>query len=153
MAKLPEELLGLLKDQESVKVVGTIDSDGIPHLAVKGSLTTLDDEMLVFVEGFDGSISNANLLSSITLDKKVAVNITKGLLSYQVKGSPYHYVESDRIFQQLLTRVRERRGPDAVIAGVWAVIPEVVRNESPGYRAALATKEAGSHQHSPESKA
>jgi hypothetical protein len=153
MAELSEELLGLLKDTESIKVVGTIDGDGIPHLVVKGSLTSLDDKTIVFVEGFEGSFTNENLIRSVALDKKVAINITKGLLSYQVKGRPHQYIKSDLVFQQMLSRIRERRGPDAVIAGVWAVIPEVVRNESPGYRAALASKEAVSHQDSLKTKA
>ena len=91
MSKLPDDLLSLLNDIESAKVVGTIDDDGIPHLVVKGSLTTLDNETIVFVEGFEGSLTNENLISSVRLNKKVAINITKGLISYQVKGFPHKY--------------------------------------------------------------
>ncbi len=137
MAELPEELLGLLGDTGSSKVVGTIDDEGIPHVVAKGSLTTLDNKTIVFVEGFEGSLTNENLIRSTRLHKKVAINVTKGLISYQVKGSPQKYLKSDPVFQQMLQKIRERRGPDAEIAGVWAVTPEEVRNESPGYRSAL----------------
>ena len=141
MSKLPDDLLSLLNDIESAKVVGTIDDDGIPHLVVKGSLTTLDNETIVFVEGFEGSLTNENLISSVRLNKKVAINITKGLISYQVKGFPHKYLTTDAVFTQLLNRIRERRGPDATIAGVWGVNPDEIRNESPGYRSSLAKEE------------
>jgi len=143
MSKLPDDLLSLLNDIESAKVVGTIDDDGIPHLVVKGSLTTLDNETIVFVEGFEGSLTNENLISSVRLNKKVAINITKGLISYQVKGFPHKYLTTDAVFTQLLNRIRERRGPDATIAGVWGVNPDEIRNESPGYRSSLAKEENG----------
>ena len=138
MSKIPDELLGLLIDTETTKVVGTIDDNGIPHLVVKGSLTTLDNETIVFVEGFEGSLTNENLIRSIRLNKKVAINVTKGLISYQIKGFPHKYLNTDSVYKQLLNRVRERRGADAVIAGVWGVTPEEVRKESPAHRSALA---------------
>ena len=146
MSKLPDDLLSLLNDIESTKVVGTIDEDGIPHLVHKGSLTTLDNETIVFVEGFEGSNTNENLISSVRLNKKVAINVTKGLISYQVKGFPHKYLSNDAVFTQLLNRIRERRGPDATISGVWGVKPEEIRNESPGYRSLLAKEENAIHK-------
>ncbi len=146
MSKLPDDLLSLLNDIESTKVVGTIDEDGIPHLVHKGSLTTLDNETIVFVEGFEGSNTNENLISSVRLNKKVAINVTKGLISYQVKGFPHKYLSNDAVFTQLLNRIRERRGPDATISGVWGVKPEEIRNESPGYRSSLAKEENAIHK-------
>jgi len=143
MSKLPEELLDLLKDTGSVKVVATIDGDGVPHVVFKGSLTTFDDETIVFAEGVESSLSNKNLVRSIWFDKKVAINITKGLISYQVKGLPYKYLITGTIFRKMLDRARERRGPEADIAGVWVITPDEIRNESPAYRSGLAKEERG----------
>jgi len=143
MSKLPEELIALLNDTGSIKVIATIDGEGHPHVVVKGSLTTLDDETIVFAEGLEGSLSNKNLVRSIWFDKKVAINITKGLTSYQVKGRPYKYLITGRVFRQLLDRARERRGAEADIAGVWVITPEEVRNESPAVRSSLARDERG----------
>lgn len=148
MAKLPEELVNLLKDGESIKVVATIDGNGVPHAVVKGSLTTLDGEQIAFVEGLESNASNKNLVRSIWFNKKVAINVTKGLVSYQIKGAPYKYLITGCIFQQFLAKARERRGPDADIAGVWLITPEEVRNESPSYRRDLAGEERGQfHSH------
>ncbi|HEY3491220.1 MAG TPA: hypothetical protein VGK27_14020 [Candidatus Deferrimicrobiaceae bacterium] len=148
MAKLPEELVNLLRDIESIKVVATLDGEGAPHAVVKGSLTTLDGETIAFNEGLETNISNKNLVRSIWFDRKVAINVTKGPVSYQIKGKPYRYLITGSIFKQFLLKARERRGPTADIAGVWIVTPEEVRNESPGFRRKQAEEERGQfHSH------
>ncbi|NTV82304.1 MAG: hypothetical protein HGA14_00065 [Chlorobaculum sp.] len=148
MSKLPEELVELLNDPASGKVVGSTDEDGTPHLVTKGSLTTLDGETIVFAEGFESSQSNRNLIRSIWFNQKVSINVTRGTTSYQIKGRPYKYLITGRIFRTMIDRARQRRGPEADIAGVWVIAPEEVRNESPGYRAALANDARGHfHNH------
>ncbi|NTV01557.1 MAG: hypothetical protein HGB04_02055 [Chlorobiaceae bacterium] len=145
MAQLPEELLQLLRDPSSGKVVGTIDEDGTPHLVTKGSLTSLDGETIVFAEGFEGTQSNRNLVRSIWYDRRVSINVTKGFVSYQLKGRPYQYLITGSVFRTMIDRAREKRGPKADIAGVWVIVPEEIRNESPEHRAA---EEAGRRGHS-----
>ncbi len=148
MSKLPEELVELLKDPASVKVVGTSDTDGTPHLVVKGSLTTLDEETIVFAEGFEGTQSNKNLVRSIWFDKKVSINITRGHTSYQVKGRPYKYLITGAVFRRILELARQKRGAEADIAGVWVIVPEEIRNESPGVQAGEAIAKRGHfHRH------
>lgn len=147
MATFPEELVNLLHDNESIKIVATVDGNGAPHAVVKGSLTTLDGESIVFAEGFESNYSNKNLVRSIWFGASVTINVTKGLDSYQIKGKPYKYLITGSIFKQFLLRARERRGPDADIAGVWVITPEEVRNESPAYRREAAIAARG-HFHS-----
>ncbi len=134
MAKLPEELVNLLKDFEAVKVVSTLNADGSPHTVAKGSLTTLDEENIYFNEGLDTYQNNKNLVRSIWFNKPIAINVTKGPISYQIKGKPYKCLITGPIFKQFLLKARERRGPDADIAAVWIIIPEEIRNESPAIR-------------------
>jgi predicted pyridoxine 5'-phosphate oxidase superfamily flavin-nucleotide-binding protein len=148
MSKLPDELIELLDDPASIKIVGTSDEDGTPHLVVKGSLTSLDGETLVFAEGFEGTQSNKNLVRSIWFDRKVSVNITRGLESYQIKGRPYKYLITGSTFRVMIDRARARRGPEADIAGVWVIVPEEVRNESPAVKAAEVLQKRGHfHRH------
>ncbi|NTW84273.1 MAG: pyridoxamine 5'-phosphate oxidase family protein [Chlorobiaceae bacterium] len=148
MSKLPEELIELINDPAAVKLVGTVDAEGTPHLVVKGTLTTLDGEHIVFAEGYEGTKSNKNLVRSIWFDGKVSINVTKGISSYQIKGRPYKYLITGSVFRTLLDRAREKRGPEADIAGVWVIVPEEVRNESPGVRAREVIGERGHfHQH------
>jgi predicted pyridoxine 5'-phosphate oxidase superfamily flavin-nucleotide-binding protein len=143
MSKFPEELIELLNDPATSKIVGTTDEDGTPHLVAKGSLTTFDQETIVFAEGFEGTQSNKNLVRSIWFDRKVSVNITRGLSSYQIKGRPYKYLINGSTFRKMIDRARARRGPEADIAGVWVIVPEEIRNESPAYRGKLAGEKRG----------
>lgn len=134
MAQLPEELINLLKNSDSVKILATTDGSGAPHVVAKGSLTTLDGEFIAFSEGLDSSVSNKNLVRSIWYDKPVAISITKGAVSYQIKGKPYKCLIVGPIFKHFLLKTREKKGPDADIAAVWIITPEEVRNESPAVR-------------------
>ncbi len=134
MSKLPDELVGLIKDPNSVKIVATTDGNGVPHVVIKASLTTLDGETIAFNEGLDTNLSNKNLVRSIWFNKTVAINVTKDALSYQIKGKPYKCLITGPIFKQFLLRTRERRGHEADIAAVWLITPEEVRNESPAIR-------------------
>ncbi|KAF0219085.1 MAG: hypothetical protein FD174_2171 [Geobacteraceae bacterium] len=134
MSILPEELVNLLKDHDSVKILSTTDENGVPHAVAKGSLTTLDGITIAFNEGLDTNISNKNLVRSIWFDKSVAINVTKGGVSYQIKGKPYKCLITGPVYKEFLLKARERRGPDADIAAVWIVKPDEVRNETPAIR-------------------
>jgi hypothetical protein len=136
MAKLPNELLDILKEPTTLKVVATLNEDGSAHVVFKGSLTAIDDETIAFNEGDDTYRSNKNLVRSIWFDKPVTVNVTKGVVSYQIKGKPYKCLITGSIFKQFLIRARERRGPNADIASVWLIKPEEIINESPSFRRA-----------------
>jgi hypothetical protein len=141
MAKLPQELIDLIADPASLKIVATTNADGIPHVVAKGSLTTLDGETIAFQEGHDLNTSNKNLVHSIWKDKQVAINITKGPVSYQIKGKPYKCLISGPIHKQFVERARKRGGPDADIANVWIISPDEVINESPAARRIALTAE------------
>jgi len=148
MARLSQELIGLLNDPATVKVVSTTDARGVPHAVAKGSLTTLDEELIAWSEGFDSSTSNKNLVGSIWFDRTVAINATKGAVSYQIKGKLYKCLIAGPIFKSFLQRARERRGPEADIAAVWLLVPEEERNESPAVRGTEeAEKRPFFHQH------
>jgi len=136
MAKLAQEVIDLIKDAATLKVVATLGADGAPHVVVKGSLTALDDETIAFTEGHDEYVSNKNLVRSIWYDKTIAVNVTNGPVSYQIKGKPYKCLITGPIFKQFIVRARERRGPDAEVANVWLVKPEEIIDESPRTRQA-----------------
>ncbi|MBI4690396.1 MAG: hypothetical protein HY754_09045 [Nitrospirae bacterium] len=131
MSKLPKEVLDLISDSESIKVVSTADEDGNPHIAFKDSLTVLDDGNLAFGEEFEGSQTNVNLVRSIWFNKNVELTVRdKHGTTFRIIGKPYRYAHAGPLFKKFYLAEREKRGPDSELAGVWIITPEEVRNET-----------------------
>ncbi|MBI4297393.1 MAG: hypothetical protein HY676_02545 [Chloroflexi bacterium] len=130
-ATLPAEVISLLKDRASLKILATTDGQGNPHAVVKGSLTVQDDGLLVYREAMESSRANANMLRSVWYDKVVSVLVVgSNGHAYQIKGKAHRYVISGPIFKQHYLEARREEGPDSEVAGVWLIEPVEVRNET-----------------------
>jgi hypothetical protein len=129
MAEFPKEFLELVGDPDSVKVVATTDKHGAPHVVVKGSLR-VEGAHLAFGEVIEDSDSGHYLVRSIWFDRPVAVNVTKGDKSWQVKGRTYKCLIVGPLLKEFLLRERAQRGPDADLNAVWLIEPTEIRDES-----------------------
>lgn len=129
MMKIPLELKGLLEDHESIKVLTTTDKEGVPHTVFKGSFTSLDDDYLAYVELFEGSQTQKNMLHDLWFKKPVAIAVRKGNTAYQIKGVPYRLVIEgpvrDKFFQEIWQRM-----PELNPSGVWLIKPVDITDES-----------------------
>jgi predicted pyridoxine 5'-phosphate oxidase superfamily flavin-nucleotide-binding protein len=125
-ATLDPEIIALLEDRQTLKVLATVDDDGIPHAVVKEALLCNQDGNLQVLELIEASQSNHNLLRSLWFDKPVAVLI-KGQdgRSFQIKGVPIKAHLSGPVFQKYYSEVRGRLG-DVDLAAVWIIRPDVV---------------------------
>lgn len=131
MSKLTREIVDLINDPESVKVLATADEEGNPCTAFKDGLTVLDDGNLAFGEEFEGSQTNVNLVRSIWFNKDVELTVRdRRGKTFQIIGKPYRYVHAGPLFKKFYLAEREKRGPDSELAGVWIITPEEVRNET-----------------------
>ena len=129
-AQLTQEVIDLLRDTETTKVLATLDADGFPHAVVKQSLQPGDDGTILYLELLESSRTNKNLVRSIWFDQKVAVAVTgKGGQSYQIKGKPVKSLITGPLFQEHYAAIRKRRG-DADLAAVWVIEPEEIINET-----------------------
>lgn len=128
--QLEKEVIELLTDKETVKVLSTTDEKGAPHVVVKQSLHLGDDGNLIYLELLESSQTNKNMVRSIWFNRKVAI-ILKGKsgLSYQIKGKPIKAIISGPEFQKHYVNLRERLG-DVDLAAIWVIEPEEVINES-----------------------
>lgn len=131
MSKLTKEVVELINDSESIKIIATSDEQGNPHIAFKGCLTVLEDGNLAFAEEFEGSQTNINLVKSIWFDRNVEVTVRgKNRTKFQIKGKPYRYAYTGPLFKKFYLAARKKWGPDSDIAGVWVITPEEVKNET-----------------------
>ncbi len=52
MAAIPKEVLDLLRAQDSIKVLGSVDENGVPNAVFVGSITPISEDTLAFAENF-----------------------------------------------------------------------------------------------------
>ncbi len=129
-AKLTTEIIDLLGDGETTKVLATLDADGFPHAVVKQSLQPGDNGEIIYLELLESSRTNKNLVRSLWFGQKVAIALKgKDGRSWQVKGRPVKTHITGPLFQRHYANIRERFG-DADLAAVWVIEPEEVIEES-----------------------
>jgi predicted pyridoxine 5'-phosphate oxidase superfamily flavin-nucleotide-binding protein len=133
-ALLSPDIIALLEDRQTLKVLATVDGDGVPHAVVKGSLRANPDGNLQLLELIETSRSNRNLVRAIWFDRPVAVLI-KGQdgRSFQIKGVPIKAHVSGPVFQKHYSEIRSRLG-DVDLAAVWVIRPDSVVEETPSVR-------------------
>ncbi len=118
MAKLTQEMKDMIASQQSF--VGTVNSEGIPNVVPKGSIRALDDETLVYMEGFGGQ-THQNVLNG----SKVAVTVVDRRLpdGFRFMGTPQVHT-SGPIFDQMVKDAEEAGRPKP-LAAVAVPIDEI----------------------------
>jgi hypothetical protein len=142
--KLNDRVIELFKDPATVKVLVTVDALGVPHAVVKQSFHLGEDGKLYYLEQLESSRSNANMVRSIWYDATVSVLlIGPGARAVQIKGKPVKAHITGAFFQEHYERLRAER-PEADLAAVWVIEPEIVIDENPAVR---RKEEAKKHPH------
>ncbi len=126
--QLEDAVIALLRDEESAKVLATVDADGSPHAVVKQSLTVDGDGNLVHLELLESSRTNRNLLRALWSGGRVSVLVGRGTASWQIKGRPVRARVAGPEFQREYVRLRERLG-DVDLAAVWVIEPEEIAEQ------------------------
>ncbi len=132
--KLPDEVVEILNDPESIKVVATKDEEGIPHVVFKGFVGALDSETIAFAELIEDSRTMKNILRLLNLDeekKLIAINVfnPKKGVSYQIKGEPYQ-LEMDWPPWDMFLEMIWKWDKDADPVGVWLIKPKEFLEET-----------------------
>ena len=128
--QLSRNIIELIEDNNTTKVLATLDADGFPHAVVKQSLHTGEDGNLLYLELLESSLTNRNLVRSIWFNQKVSIALWgKNGQSYQIKGKPVKTHITGPLFQKHYLAVRERLG-DVELAAIWVIEPEEVVDES-----------------------
>ena len=130
--KMPYEVLDLLADPTTVKMLATVDGAGAPNSVIMSSLTAMDEERVMFVL-FKRSKTYANLMKM----KKFAATILKPdqKEGYQIKGTMEEFHDNDHLFNQIKGEVFQRSGMTiigVIIGGVEEVY--TISMDDPGRR-------------------
>lgn len=140
--QLDKEVTDLIEDQDTVKILATIDEKGSPHAVVKQSFHLEEDGNLVYLELLESSRTNRNLVRSLWFNQGVSVTLSgRDGLSYQIKGRPVKAVICGPVFRKYYEEIRRTLG-DTDLATVWIIKPEEVINETYNVR---KTEEESQH--------
>ncbi|MDR1710110.1 MAG: hypothetical protein LBS70_10375 [Candidatus Accumulibacter sp.] len=129
------EILDFLNDEKSVKVLVTLDENGLPHPAVKSSLRHSNGE-IVYLEYIESSRSNRHMTRSLWHDKDVVIlAAAPGERSLLIVARPARVLVCGKEFQRHYDGVQKERG-DFDLAAVWILKPVAVREQSLAVRVA-----------------
>lgn len=138
---LGKEVVEALNDRDSVKVIATVNGQGVPHVVFKENLFYKHGR-LILLELIETSQTNSNLVHSIWFNRTVAVNVKdKYGRSWQIKGLPVKTHISGRLYEAYYEKTSQPN-PEIDLGAVWEIEPvEVKSNEI----AAVLTEEKKKH--------
>jgi hypothetical protein len=116
---LSEELKAILADKDTIKIIGTADAAGTPHLAGKGSIGVDDDGRLYYLELLEGSVTNKNMIRSLWFDKPIAILvIAKDRRSFHINAKPIKTLIANHVFEKYYELVQSKN-PNNDLAAVY----------------------------------
>jgi predicted pyridoxine 5'-phosphate oxidase superfamily flavin-nucleotide-binding protein len=126
MAKMSKEVMDVVNDPNSAKVLATAGSVLEINAVPKGSLRAIDEERIAFADIF-GDKTNKNL----EVNKKVSALVFKmsPVAGYQIKGTFIGFQTSGELFNRFAKEIKERIHLDIKAVGtirvdeVYAVAP------------------------------
>lgn len=119
-----KEIIDLLNDQAASKVLATVDSNGMPNVVPKGSISAIDENTIAFADIF-GDKTNKNLEET----KKAAIAVFKQMEGYQLKGTFQGFQKSGPIFDKFSKIIKSSLGVD--IKGVGIIKVEEIFDLAP----------------------
>ncbi len=121
--KISAELQKVLADEKTIKVLSTLPPEGEVHAAVKQSLFVDETGNLVYLEFFEKSQTNIDLVNSIWFDKNVSIMaVTADQKSWFILGKPVR----TRVFgkeYEYFYRKAEASNPNNDLVAVYYIQP------------------------------
>lgn len=128
--KLDKEVVDVINDEKTVKVLATTNKEGNVHVVFKGSLNVGDDGNIIYLEFIESSITNSNMVHSIWFNGEVTIAVKgeKGE-SYEIKGVPERALISGPVFEKYYKQAAQK-DPTLDLSTVWIIEPKSIRNQS-----------------------
>ncbi len=129
---LERDVINLINSPTTLKALGTVTKDGVPHLAIKDSFWVNDEGQLLYLEFLESSQTNQNMIASLWFDRQVSVLLLgadRARAGYQIKGKPIKVLVAGPVFRAQYERIRRLPG-DQDLAGVWIIEPDAVVDQT-----------------------
>lgn len=96
MAKMPYKVIEKLNSPDSIKVLASVDKEGMPNVVIISSLIAVDEETIVYA-----NLMGVKTPENLEKTRKVAINVfaPNPGVSYQMKGEFIEFLKSGPIFE------------------------------------------------------
>ncbi len=122
-AVLKKEIIDLINEKSTVKILATTDADGLPRGDVKEYLTVNTEGKLQYLELLETARSYKNFTRSLWFDQKISVTILgENKESYLIIGKPEKIHISGELYEEQYNYIREYLG-DVDLAAVCIIEP------------------------------
>jgi hypothetical protein len=128
MVALPAEVIKILNDPKSTKVLGTKTPEGDIHMIPVGSLMAPKPDMIAFGAILMKRTSN-NLENMKRKGELASVLVVKDMVSYEVRAEVKDYQTSGEMLDRMNAELK-KLGLSA--RGVWILEPKEVWDQSAG---------------------
>ena len=124
-----DNIKSIINNPKTIKVLGTVGVDGVPHTAVKQSLHINEDGNIEYFELLESSVSYKNVTGSIWFDKKVSiVVIGENRESFEITGRVDRILIAGDRYEEAYKKALEEKGFD--IAALIIIIPEKIDDKA-----------------------
>jgi len=108
MVSLPKEVMDLLvPGANTVKAIGTADSEGTPHTIITGSLMAIDNETLAFAV-----VATKTTLNNLKTTKKASIAIYQPpMTGYRIEAIYNSFQDSGSLFDNFAEALKQRGLP------------------------------------------
>lgn len=124
-----EQAERLVRDPAATKILVANDRYGSPQIVVDRTITLNEAGQILYLELLETSESNSSLVNSLWFNKDVALFVTNGTESYQIKGVPVRSIVSGPVFEHHY-RLAQARDPEDDLSTVWVIEPRSLTNET-----------------------
>jgi len=123
---MENDVLNLLNNEDTIKILVTVDDAGVPHPVVKSSLRN-EDKAITYIEFLESSLTNRYMTKSIWFNKTVSILVlTPDGKSWEITVLPVRAVVSGKLFQRYYEEAQKKyNGLD--VATVWFLKPLGIR--------------------------
>lgn len=118
---LDQKVIDLINDEQTVKMLATVDSDGVPYAEIKQSVHLGRDGSIHLLEFHEYTITGCNLVNSIWFEHPLSIAL-KGIEGHcvQIKGRAIRAIVAGTVYQDYYKKVRAQYG-DIELAAIWVI--------------------------------
>lgn len=128
--QISNELKEIILDEKTIKIIASLSPEGEVHSAVKQSLSFDEQGQLIYLEFFEKSQTNINMVNSIWFDKNISITaVTKDGRSFLIKGKPVR----TRVFgheYEKYYKLAEEKSEDNDLVAIYYIQPQEVYEQS-----------------------